>query len=378
MSATVILAMTMISAAATIAIGGFDVLNTDPPKAASAPGAPVASVIETELARINAATAAAQGPQGVVTAVSAAVKDKPQDATELFLKYIHDTIASPMPKYEGNQNETGGESHWYCGTLVKFATHKFTLETTLDEHQKFLAATVLLCRKYADLLVKGVTGLEAKVPQAATATGTPAPPRDNGASKWYKLRWGNRPTLVILTFDEDDDTKYKACIIDVRGRVAYFIKSTDEEHTAETVLNGIVPESLEFKKTVKHYLDMCVKTEVPLCANRKVMLCVLAALVSEQGKEVPDYLDRLAVYAFEADDAWRVAMEGLRDHGMNIDAYEKPVRPDEKKRPLSANAGKCPNRNDKKFKKPNGKIDEQKYKDAVRLYNSLNPGANCS
>lgn len=521
MSATVILAMTMISAAATIAIGGFDVLNTDPAPVAQAPGAPVdkRSVIEvlqdTE-ATVRAAVQAMPGPQGPVVMVPATVKEKTLGGTEAFRKFLHDTIASPMPKYEPGGAGDNGSTHWYFTSLIRYVCHRFTLETSLDERQKFLAALCLICRKHGDLVIKGADITES----VANAQGGNS--SQSQKDKWIKMRWGNRRVITLLKYDQVTE-EYEACVINAKDQTSHYVATSNTEQCAAkmefdkdkaamnianenlakihavlvvlsvdaavTALPGFPPDLIpksggsavarggagrgfpgrggpgrglpgrggpgrgavstspvttttspasarpaaiptpveidrtranmdlanelipkyhdavtemanwnkygkdnnrdrdsyyelmtvsaaEKNSSIKQYLTNSVRTFLPPCENVKGLLCVLAALVSVISGEVPDHLDRYVVSRFEAEDAWEHVLSGLKDHGANTDLYDKPVRPEEKRPP--ANAAKCPNRNDKRFKKQNGKVDEQKYKDAVALYNSINPGANCS
>ncbi len=211
MSGTAILAMTLISAAATIAIGGYDVLN-DPPAPAADPasGRPVLDAPAASPAPVLDAPTA--------VTVSPVVKDKPADADDAFRKWIHDAIASPMPSYDPFKNTV--KYFPYATSLVRHVTHKWTMDAEdVKEHEKLVAAVVLLARRHVDVLARGLPNLDrtdrTDRTDHADRTGRA------GRADWQKAIWGNRNAIALLSFY--DDTGVDACVIDVAGRVARFV-----------------------------------------------------------------------------------------------------------------------------------------------------------
>jgi len=430
MSGAVILAMTLVSAAATIAVGGFDILSSPP-----------ADSREPAAAEAEDNTPVALHPTSVVTvtATAARVVPKAPHADAAFAKYVHDTIAFATPKYDATSTG-GGSTHWYFSALVKYVCHRFTLDTDADEHQKFLAAVALLCRKDVDLLIKGVALPGTTAALGATgAAGSAAVSADT----WTQMRWGNRNKIVVLNFD--GDARYAAAVVDGPARTVHFVATADTEpaarayaeeraqlasdseqiaaiaasiqtlgtdvaalrpSTTKVVSMPMIPEILPAtapaleklykdilawraahenesyyaaqvstaasagsRHTLKYYLDNSSFVFLPACDDRRALLAVLAALVAGSDA-VADQLDRTSVSRLEADDLWRVVLEGLEDHGRNTDAYDASMRPDEKKPPPPANYSGtqgCPKRN--RFKKPGGTFDKIKFNWAVEEHN---------
>lgn len=223
MSGTAIFAMTLISAAATIAIGGYDILGSSMQKtsAKSAPASPggVLGAIASAVTGSASPTASAAAPIPHV--------EKSLDANETFVKWIHDTIASPQPLLEAKKTSEGVVAAPFCTSIVKFTTHQWTLEAMeANAEDKFLAALVLLARKNADLVVDKGFKVKAKAPAGSTGPVSTA--------TWSSMLWGNRP-MVVLARVGDNDSFYDACVMNVKTRVGYFVTTNMDESNRANV-----------------------------------------------------------------------------------------------------------------------------------------------
>lgn len=222
MSGTAIFAMTLISAAATIAIGGYDVLGSSMQKtstsAKSAPASP-GGVLGAIASAVTGSASPAAAPIPHV--------EKSMDANETFVKWIHDTIASPQPLLEAKKTSEGVVAAPFCTSIVKFTTHQWTLEAMeANAEDKFLAALVLLARKNADLIVDKGFKVKAKAPAGTTGPAS--------TTTWSSMLWGNRP-MVVLARVGDNESFYDACVMNVKTRVGYFVTTNMDESNKANV-----------------------------------------------------------------------------------------------------------------------------------------------
>ena len=348
MSGIAMLGMTLVSAVATIAIGGYDILNGDTKTDPAA----------TDVAAAVAPTAPALPPLAPLTgpAPPAHVKrDTTQDADEKFLTTLASKISRAFPRIDGKDSD-GATYDSFSARVVNHVCNKDTLEfddgQDGTEHFKFMAAMVLLCRGSADLVYK-----EDKESATTTDPATNKPVKQTG---WRRLCWANKPIVVVMRYGEDYSRSfYDIIVFHARERQTFnFTCSVNggdrnlfqDGRGLKELLDsmGDAKELQDVKSTVKRYSgNTMYSTPVADMDDRDNCIYTLAAIVLD----VPDWRDRVDD-DFKSRDCMEFVSEALKEHGINTGKYEqrRPGINEEPKKDKD-DKNKSNNQNNKKAKK---------------------------
>lgn len=346
MSGIAMLGMTLVSAIATIAIGGYDVLSGDKKDTTAQ---------DTQLP----VQLPAQPPLPPLTgpAPPAHVKrDTTQDADEKFAANVSSKISRAFPKIEGKDTEGTYDS--FSVRVVNHVCNKDTLEfedgQDATEHYKFMAALVLLCRGSADLVYKD--DKDAGTPdQPGTQPGTQTGTKTTNSKKgWQRLCWANKPIVVLMRYGGDFSRSfYEIVVHHARERQTFNFTCS---------VNGGDRNVFQDGRSIKELLDTIdipdVKNMVQRYSSntmyagptrgiegRDDCLYTLAAIVLD----VADWRDRIDD-EFKSRDFMEYVGEALKEHGINTGKYEQR-RPGINEEPKKDNNDK--NKNNQNNKKQN-------------------------
>lgn len=353
MSGIAMLGMTLVSAVATIAIGGYDILNGD---TKTPDAAETATPALQPLAPLTPLTGPA--PPAHVK------KDTSQDADEKFLTTLASKISRAFPRIDGKDSD-GATYDSYSARVVNHVCNKDTLEfddgQDGTEHLKFMAALVLLCRGSADLVF-----LKDKDSSTSTDPKDPTKPAKTG---WQRLCWANKPIVVVMRYGEDYSRSfYEIVVYHARERQTFnFTCSVNGGDRG--MLQGELEDLLknmgdgkdlqDVKSTVKRYSGNTMYSTPPAdMEGRDNCIYTLAAIVLD----VPDWRDRIDD-DFKSRDCMEFVSEALKEHGINTGKYEtrrpgineEPKKDKDDKNKSNNQNNKKQNGNNRKFIIQNGK-----------------------
>lgn len=352
MSGIAMLGMTLVSAVATIAIGGYDILNgdrTDPKKP------------DQETATATVPVAPPLPPLAPLTgpAPPAHVKrETTQDADDKFLNTLSSKISRAFPRIDGKDSD-GATYDSYSARVVNHVCNRDTLEfddgQDATEHLKFMAAMVLLCRGSADLVF-----LKDK-DSSASASVDPKDPKDPtkpAKTGWQRLCWANKPIVVVMRYGEDFSRSfYEIVVYHARERQTFYftcsVNGGDRgmlRGELQDLLNnmGDGKDLQDVKSMVRRYSGNTMYSTPPAdMVGRDNCMYTLAAIVMD----VPDWRDRIDD-DFKSRDCMEFVSEALKEHGINTGKYEQR-RPGINEEPKKDNndKNKQNNQNNKKPKK---------------------------
>jgi hypothetical protein len=315
MSGIAMLGMTLVSAVATIAIGGYDILNGDA-KTTEPPAAPAAVPVAPALPPLS--------PLSGPPPPAHVKRDTTQDADEKFASNVSSKISRAFPKIEGKDTD-GGTYDSFSARVVNHVCNKDTLEfddgQDATDHYKFMAALVLLCRGSADLVYKDDKDVMATPDQTSSQN---KPAKSNKG--WQRLCWANKPIVVLMRYGGDFSRSFYEIIVHhARERQTFNFTCS---------VNGGDRNVFQDPKTIKELLDTIdipdVKSMVQRYSGgnmysgptrdiegRDDCLYTLAAIVLD----VPDWRDRIDD-EFKSRDFMEYVGESLKEHGINTGKYE--------------------------------------------------------
>ena len=363
MSGIAMLGMTLVSAIATIAIGGYDILNGGDKKdipSTESPAAPPAQL-----------PALAPLPPLAGPAPPAHVKrDTAEDADEKFASNVSSKISRAFPKIEGKDTD-GGTYDSFSARVVNHVCNKDTLEfddgQDATEHYKFMAALVLLCRGSADLVYKDDKDVGTP-DQTGTQDRPGAQNRSTKSNKgWQRLCWANKPIVILMRYGGDFSRSfYEIVVHHARERQTFNFTCS---------VNGGDRNVFQDGRSIKELLDTIdipdVKNMVQRYSSntmyagptrdiegRDDCLYTLAAIVLD----VPDWRDRIDD-EFKSRDFMEYVGEALKEHGINTGKYEQR-RPGINEEPKKDNNNN--NKQNNKKQNNNGKPKKPNRWDPVK------------
>lgn len=316
MSGIAMLGMTLVSAVATIAIGGYDILNGDAkkPDAETAGAVPAAPALPP-LAPLT-------GPAPPVHVKT----DTSQDSDEKFLTTLSSKISRAYPRIDGKESD-GATYDSFSVRVVNHVCNRDTLEfddgQDATEHLTFMAAMVLLCRGSADLVYK-----EDKDTPTTTDPSTNKPAAKQ--TGWRRLCWANKPIVVVMRYGEDFSRSfYEIVVYHARERQTFNLTCSvnggdrnlfrDGRELKELLESmGDAKELQDVKSTVRRYSGNTMYSTPPTdLDDRDNCIYTLAAIVLD----VPDWRDRIDD-DFKSRDCMEFVSEALKEHGINTGKYE--------------------------------------------------------
>lgn len=311
MSGIAMLGMTLVSAIATIAIGGFDIMNG--PEAKKNDGPPAEVTVPTLPALPPLPPLTGPPPPAHIK------QDTTPDADAAFGEAVKSKISRAFPKIDV-KDPNGATYDSYSARVVNHVCNKDTLEFDdgLDgtEHLIFMAALVLLCRGSADLVYLD----DSNNPQPDTTSN-----KKTSSTKDLKLCWANKPVVVFVRYTDNARSLYEIVVHHARERQTFnFTCAVNGNGYGDSNMGDMKARIADIKSpadvvsVVRRYSGNTMYTgPAREMEGRDDCLYTLAALVLD----VPDWRDRI-------DDAYKsygfmeVAKEALKEHGINNGKYE--------------------------------------------------------
>jgi hypothetical protein len=318
MSGIAMLGMTLVSAIATIAIGGYDILNGHQDKKDSVPaGEPAAAPpVQSSIPESKIPPLTGPAPPAHVK------KETTQDADERFASSVSSKISRAFPKIEGKDAD-GATYDSYSARVVNHVCNKDTLEfddgQDGTEHLKFMAALVLLCRGSADLVYKDDKD------GGSDQNGT----QDKNVAKnkgWQRLCWANKPIVILMRYGGDYSRSFYEIIVHhARERQTFNFTCSVNGGDRNVFQDGRGIKDLldtiaipDVKSMVQRYSGSNMYSgPVRDIEGRDDCLYTLAAIVLD----APDWRDRIDD-EFKSRDFMEYVSDALKEHGINTGKYD--------------------------------------------------------